>query len=120
MPTCTYAQPGRASGCVINGEPQQIILGARNDGFVLHTKSNLPEKDIDGHLVALFYSPAKLSYHWYRRDTSGLWSHKSGQNIAKNTDDNGGLILDPMESDRGDYTEFLGYFSCPLIPVFLF
>ena len=50
-------------------------------------------------------------YHWYRQDADGLWSHKRGTTAVQRTDDSGQLIIDPYIADRGDYTQFLGYYA---------
>ena len=50
-------------------------------------------------------------YHWYRQDADGLWSHKRGLNPVERTDYSGNLIIDPYIADRGEYTEFLGYYA---------
>ncbi len=59
--------------------------------------------------VALVASES--DYHWYRQDADGLWSHKPGTNAVKRTDASGELIIDPYIADRGDYTQFLGYYA---------
>lgn len=59
--------------------------------------------------VALVVSEG--DYHWYRQDADGLWSHKRGLNPVERTDYSGKLIIDPYIADRGDYTEFLGYYA---------
>ena len=59
--------------------------------------------------VALVTSP--YDYHWYRQDADGYWSHKPGTTPASFIDDSDNLILDPAVADRGDYTNFLGYFA---------
>ncbi len=50
-------------------------------------------------------------YHWYRQDSDGLWSHKQGTTPVKRTDDAGELIIDPYFAERGEYTNFVGYFA---------
>ena len=59
--------------------------------------------------VALVVSEG--DYHWYRQDADGLWSHKRGLNPVERTDYSGKLIIDPCIADRGDYTQFLGYYA---------
>lgn len=48
-------------------------------------------------------------YHFYRLDNDGTWSHKSGRTMARNTDDSGQFITNPMTADRGPYTDFSGW-----------
>ncbi len=50
-------------------------------------------------------------YHWYRQDSDGLWSHKQGTFPVTRNDDSGDPIIDPKLADRGEYTEFLGYYA---------
>lgn len=59
--------------------------------------------------VALVAYPG--DYHWYRQDADGYWSHKPGTTPVTNLDESGDLITDPAFADRGNYTNFLGYFA---------
>jgi hypothetical protein len=50
-------------------------------------------------------------YHWWRLDQkNGFWSQKDGGNPATNLDDSDQLILNPLEADRGFYTESGGFY----------
>jgi hypothetical protein len=49
-------------------------------------------------------------FHWYRLDDNTYWSHKRGQQAAKNVDESGAAIADPETCDRADYTVFCGYY----------
>jgi hypothetical protein len=60
--------------------------------------------------IALVTAP-NIDYHWYRQDSDGLWSHKQGTAPVSRTDESGNLIFDPKIADRGEYTEFIGYFA---------
>ena len=51
------------------------------------------------------------SYHWYRQDADGKWSHKNMGDPAKRVDESEDPILDPWTADRGDYVNFLGYYA---------
>jgi hypothetical protein len=57
--------------------------------------------------------PDGSDYHFYRQDASGLWSHKNGGNVARNTDESGNLIRDPEKADRGRYNVFCGFYTLP-------
>tara|TARA_Y100000591_G_C21849946_1_gene711056 strand:+ start:774 stop:1358 length:585 start_codon:yes stop_codon:yes gene_type:complete len=61
---------------------------------------------------ALLINPEK-SYHFYREDEGGMWSHKDGGNIVTNLDYSGNKINDPKYSDTGEYTKFCSYFCVP-------
>ena len=58
--------------------------------------------------IALAIWPG-VDYHFYRLDDNMLWSHKPGKTPAKNTDNSGNLIVDPLTADRGNYVIFAGY-----------
>jgi hypothetical protein len=50
-------------------------------------------------------------YHWYRRDDTGLWSHKAGfGSEATDLDEDGNPIYEPFTCARGEYRYFIGYF----------
>lgn len=57
--------------------------------------------------------PQNMDYHFYRQDKSGLWSHKAGPRPATNLDEGGNLMFDPAQADRGNYTNFQGFFYVP-------
>jgi len=65
------------------------------------------------YLIAMTCIPDGSDYHFYRQDASGMWSHKNGSNVARNTDDSGNLIYDPEHADRGKYTIFCGFYTVP-------
>jgi len=49
-------------------------------------------------------------YHWYRQNIDGTWSHKPGQNEVKNKDEDGNIIYNPKECNRGKYEYFVGFY----------
>ena len=53
------------------------------------------------------------TYHFYRQDTDGGWSHKDAWRPVTRLDASGEVITDPAEADRhyahADLTEFCGY-----------
>ena len=66
--------------------------------------------------VALVLDPSR-DYHWYRQNSDGTWSHKTGQLPVCNVDASGELIFDPALADRNyssiggaNYTTFIGYY----------
>ena len=71
-----------------------------------------------GYDIALFISPessnTEFDYHWYRKDSNGMWSHKRGYNYITNVDASGNLISDPLNADRDygtcDYWIYVGTF----------
>ena len=68
---------------------------------------------VNYYLIAMSCIPDGSDYHFYRQDASGLWSHKNGGNIARNTDESGNLIYDPEKADRGRYSVFCGFYTVP-------
>ena len=64
-------------------------------------------------LIAAAYcpSPSQADYHFWRRHSDGTWSHKPGSQDVMYWDFSNSTITDPYLSDRGRYTEFLGYYE---------
>ncbi|MBO5042477.1 MAG: RICIN domain-containing protein [Clostridia bacterium] len=59
--------------------------------------------------VALIYG--QNDYHWYRQNADGTWSHKPGNDIATNFDQNEEIITDPLYATHSSaYAFFYGYF----------
>ena len=107
--TNTFAQPGRATGHQASVMAcRDVITGALSDG--LHRRFNcFPDSEKPRWLMALVVAPG-FDYHWYRKQKEGFWGHKPGGTPAKNTDNNGAVILNPETAARLPYTEFCGYF----------
>ena len=57
------------------------------------------------------------TYHYYRQDNDGLWSHKDGGGEAKALDASNNLIYNPEFADRDynniDYHTWCGYYCIP-------
>lgn len=117
----TFAQPGRASGLWLEmpeNTCSYATQGAISDGIK-------PRCDRSGTVseMALVIAPPSLlpggDFHWYRKDSVfGKWSHKPGATAVKDTDNSGDHIRDPERCDRGDYTDFCGwYFRVPFTRV---
>ena len=83
------------------------------------------KKDCKAHhyMGALAVMPGS-TYHYYRRDNTGYWSHKDGAGEANQKDASGHYILDPKKAARRypgrlkdgktvDYEDFCGYFCLP-------
>jgi hypothetical protein len=108
IPNRTFAQPGQASGHPIASlaDCTDAIAGATSDGL---TPAAAPSCVGCCHPVALVVWPNR-DYHWYRLDSSGMWSHKPGSTPATDRDNAGNPINDPRTADRGMYTQFCGFF----------
>lgn len=113
--TDTFAQPGRASGSAVSTPSCQAVRDAAIKDKVLSANaagdcpcgsSSCEDK------IALVLRPGSAwswDYHWYRRDDSGMWSHKPGSTRATNLDNSHNPISSPETANRGAYTEFCGY-----------
>ena len=106
--TGTYAQPGLATGNEYNNvDCHDVGNGAQSDGLVpVDCDEGCGCKECC-HQVALVIAPG-FDFHWYRKDRDGRWSHKIGGAPAKNVDESGNIITDPLTADRGAYTVFCG------------
>ncbi len=109
--TDTFAQPGRASGHPITAYAcDKVTAAALSDGLHHHLDC-FPDSEKPRWLVAMVVAPG-YDYHWYRRQ-HGFWGHKPGQTPAKNTDNNGAVVVSPETCARAPYTKFCGYFYIP-------
>ena len=66
--------------------------------------------------VALVMNSVDYSYHWYRQNSDGTWSHKPGQLAVTKLDADQQVIYDPAICDRYltgvyYYDYFVGYFE---------
>lgn len=125
--TDTFAQPGRAAGAQYT-KPitcSGVHSAAAADGLTpLPSSGVCPSgKDKIAVVVAPCVAPGCTApyysgndYHWYRRDSSGMWSHKPGRTQATDRDNSNNTISNPESADRCGtycYSEFCGYFcSC--------
>ena len=111
--TDTNAEPGRSSGescsdpttgCM---NAATIATYATNDGLIPTTLSGgcLGART----MIALAVSPGNDD-HWYRRDLDGNWTHKMPGMPATNLDNSGQRITNVETADRGNFTDFGGYF----------
>ena len=107
--TNTFAQPGRASGHQATVMAcRDVTTAALSDG--LHRRFDcFPDSEKPRWLMALVVAPG-YDYHWYRKQKEGFWGHKPGGTPAKNTDNNGAVVMNPETAARLPYTDFCGYF----------
>lgn len=109
--TDTFAQPGRAGGDPYDEiTAEEVSNGAIADGLVQTDAATPPPPCMTK--IALVIWPG-IDYHWYRQDSDGSWSHKPGGTQATNLDAAGQPIADPFSANRGNYSEFVGYFLTP-------
>jgi hypothetical protein len=108
--TDTFAQPGKYAGQMYTALTcAEVERGAIADGV----SKLVGDTCLNGETkIAMVVAPG-YDYHWYRQDSNGLWSHKPGGTPATNLDNSGEIITNPETADRGNYTDFCGYFcSC--------
>lgn len=104
----TYAQPGLASGMIYKKiNCYEVRKAAIADGLIpIDYNSKCPNKC---HKVALTLWADK-TFHWYRLDGNGLWSHKPGDGLPTNLDYSGNIITDPRKANRGPFSVFCSCF----------
>jgi hypothetical protein len=99
--TDTYAQPGWPAGLHPAWQCADVTAAAVADGLI-----DSPTADNkcppEGHLVALAICPT-IDFHWYRKDRSGMWSHKPGGSEATDLDNAFHPIPDPRTANRDLY-----------------
>lgn len=101
LATNTFAQPGRGSGQTFTALTISNIKSATfRDGYT----STCSGDRFEDYLCIW---PGN-DYHFYHRipDASGTrrWAHKPGSTSARNTDNSGRIITNPVTCDRGPYT----------------
>jgi hypothetical protein len=108
--TDTFAQPGRASGHYPYAITcNNVTDAALSDGA--HRRYDcFPDSERPRWLMAMAVWPPGVDYHWYRKHREGFWGHKPGGTRARNYDQSGHTIYNPRVCDRGNYTDFCGYF----------
>jgi hypothetical protein len=110
--TDTFAQPGLASGISLeNTYPNSMNCTDVRNAAVADGVDVLPPSGVcpgKQDKLALVVDPGN-DYHWYRLDSSGMWTHKPGKTEATNLDSSNNPITNPETADRGGYTEFCGY-----------
>lgn len=104
----TYAQPGLGGGALYKKlNCYELSKAAISDGLI-PIKYNT-ECFQECHKVALTIWSEK-TFHWYRLDSNGLWSHKPGDGPPTNLDYDGNVITDPRNANRGPFSIFCGCF----------
>lgn len=112
-----WCQPGAGSGVNVDQNGMTCALLKKAiiaDGAKEVTAAQaLNTKAPTGHYIAMLVRPqsscnfarCQPDFHFMRKDSNGLWSHKSGESPATNKDNNGALIKDPKTAViSGQYT----------------
>jgi hypothetical protein len=106
--TDNFAQPGYASGYSHHLTCDSVTNAALSDGA--HRRYDcFPESENPRWLMAMVIWPGH-DYHWYRLSREKFWGHKPGNTEARNYDNSHATIWNPETCNRGDYTQFCGYF----------
>lgn len=112
--TNTRAQPGWASGIELQTfDCDEVAKAALADG-AKRRGDCCKDAERPRWLVALVHDPVKRDFHWYRLHAEGCWGHKPGILHATNMDSSKRIIYNPEHCDRGNYTQFCGYFYFPV------
>lgn len=115
-------QPGHFSGVVTRVNKSETtcpnlmnrVISDNPEIKIVSFNEKCPENSYKG---ALAVNP-NVTYHFYRENNDGYWSHKDGGRKATNVDASGNMIIDPYTSDRKwsdkrHYKDFCGYFCIP-------
>jgi hypothetical protein len=109
--TDTFAQPGRAGGVRMTAlSCPGVKPSALSDALLDNVTTKVIRCPEEGNLVALVIWPG-FDFHWYRMGRDGLWTHKPGNGMVTNLDNNGKVITDPRTADRGRYTDFCTFLT---------
>ena len=123
-------QPGTFSGnpltqdeldnAIENGtkeDVENLIIGKVEDdckvlGYSIHKVDSADSFPGQGHwLIALGYSTSDNDYHFWKKYGEPVWFHKPGTDPIMQVDWSRGVIIDPAQSNRGVYDQFIGYYS---------
>lgn len=125
-------QPGHGNLMKLSGSTKKssnnytcenMIKRISSDTKTLH-RTNLTKKcPINTYKGAMVVDPGK-TFHFYRLNDDGSWSHKPGVTHVRDTDASGKKIVVPHFTDRNykrnknnsskiNYTDFCGYFCIP-------
>jgi hypothetical protein len=104
-----FSNPGRGSGHEAPSPASAVEYdaGVQFDGLV-PVKPDDPDLSGCAHLIMLFRTRSGLDFHFYHRNTDGMWSHKPGHDPARNVDADNKRITDPRTANRQQYVEYCG------------
>lgn len=124
---CPRPQPGYAAGYKPIKDISKYTckniekrMFADNPHLIKTTRcKHCPRGYYKGALVIASKPKRKVvTYHFYRQDKNGRWSHKDGYGYATNKDAKGKVIYDPKTCNRTYkkgkvYDRFCGYYCVP-------
>eukprot|EP01029_Cantina_marsupialis_P027869 TRINITY_DN774107_c0_g1_i1.p1 TRINITY_DN774107_c0_g1~~TRINITY_DN774107_c0_g1_i1.p1 ORF type:complete len:312 (-),score=66.21 TRINITY_DN774107_c0_g1_i1:250-1185(-) len=107
--TDTFPKPGRGTGQKFSVNTCKDVKDAAVRDGLTWIGQKLPSSQPKvGHWIALLIWPNE-NFHWARKDTNELWSHKPGRTPIRTTDNSGRVIKDPSTADFRPWSEFCGY-----------
>ena len=119
---CTKPQPGNFAGYKKIKDKKNYTCSNLVER-ILADNPNIYISDLNKDCGSDFYMGAVVvnpgqTYHFYRRDDNGKWSHKDGGRVISLVDASGVEILDPKISNRNygpkrNYSDFCQYFCVP-------
>jgi hypothetical protein len=103
-----FSNPGRGSGQEASlDSAADLNAGVVRDGLI-PTDPDRPDCKGCQHQIMMFRMLNGFDFHFYQRNTDGLWSHKIGVLPASNLDGDGRRIVDPRTANRFAYAEYVG------------
>lgn len=124
----------RCKGLLAKGEESCVSLRPKPGVFAGHENRDMTCGGLEKHILAdnpyikqgkrtdvcpphhykiAFAVKPGETYHFWRQDADGMWSHKDGGGPARDTDDSGKKITSPETADRGKYHKFCKYLCVP-------
>jgi hypothetical protein len=105
---------------------QRMVQRTLDDNPAIRSSTRNGPCPRDHYKGALTVDPGS-TYHFYRQDANGYWSHKDGSNPATDLDASSNPITDPEAANRDygyressqkeiNYEDFCGYFCIPNDP----
>lgn len=90
----------------------KIASDAENLEYYFAEVENGSHVPADGNwLIAAAIDPLNGGYHFFRKDSTGTWSHKMGVGPIYTVDMDGNPIYDPQNRSLDRYEHFVGYFE---------
>ena len=90
----------------------KISADAERLGYYFDEVSSADYQPTEGNwLIAVAIDPTNGGYHFFKRGSDGMWSHKPGASSVRYTDDSGKPITDPQFRSLDRYEYFVGYFE---------
>lgn len=109
--TQLYASPEVVTDLIEEGMKKDAEILGYKFGYVFQSSTHEPAEGNWLIFVAYCPEPSIADYHYWRQEEDGTWSHYVPNKGIKYEDFSGKPITDPLFSDRGKYTEVIGYYE---------